>query len=306
MPTPYLALALAGPQLLELTGDPALLARWDGLPVAFTVLGIDRIDGSSPAATTLDATSVGAALAGRTTGGRFLVAASPQRDHPYNLARRVASLGHLSRGRSGLLLGTADGYAPAGPDGAEAWGGAGLGAGAPLTEATAHDAARAVRRLEQSWPYDSIVGDREARILVQSGRIVHVDHEGAYSIAGPLNAPEPPTGASVLGWLAGGPTARAATAPDPVFDLVLGPDGPVAVVPLGGELPDEADGIVLRPSTRQSVSELLDAATRLLADGLRPVQPAVPLRAALGLGHAAPLPPTLRAAFPVPQPQQSL
>ncbi|MDH2414159.1 LLM class flavin-dependent oxidoreductase [Nocardioides sp. CER19] len=306
MPTPYLALALAGPHLLELTGDPALLARWDDLPVAFTVLGIDRIDASSPAATTLDASSVGAALAGRTARGRFLVAASPQRDHPYNLARRVASLGHLSGGRSGVLLGTADAYAPPGPEGAEAWGGAGLGVGAPLTEATAHDAGRAVRKLEQTWPYDAIVGDRAAKILVQSGRIVHADHEGAYSIAGPLNAPEPATGASVVGWLASASTVGPAAAPDPVFDLVLGPDGPVAVVPLGDELPDGVDGIVLRPSADQSVAELLDTATRLLADGLRPVEPGGPLRAALGLAAAAPLPSTSRAAFPVPQPQQSL
>ena len=146
------------------TGSAALLTRWDALPVAFTVLGIDRVDGSAPAPVTLDSSAAGAVVAARTTGARFLVAATPQRDHPYNLARRVASLGHLSRGRSGVLLGVRDAYAAPGPEGAGAWGGARLGPGAPLTPATALDAARAVRALEQSWPYDSIVGDRDTGI----------------------------------------------------------------------------------------------------------------------------------------------
>src|SRR4051794_25304326 len=127
MPAPYLAFGLAGPHLIELTSNADLLARWDALPVAFTVLGIDRIDGSGPAPLTLDTSAVGASLAGRTTGARFLIVASPQRDHPYNLARRVASLGHLSRGCSGVLFGVADAYAAPGPHDAGAWGGAGLG-----------------------------------------------------------------------------------------------------------------------------------------------------------------------------------
>lgn len=305
MPTPYLALALAGPHLVDLTNDPALLARWDELPIAFTVLGIDRIDGSPLGPATLDGSAVAAALAGRTTRGRFLFGASPQRDHPYNLARRVASLGHLSGGRSGVIFGTSDSYVPSGPEGAEAWGGAGLDVGAPLTEATALDAARAVRALEQSWPYDSIVGDPETKILVRSDRIVHVDHEGAYSIAGPLNAPEPATGPSVLGWLTTAPSGLTAP-PDPVFDLVLGPDAPVIVVPLDREPPTDTEGVVLRPSIDHSVAELLDTAAQLLSQGFRPIAPGGPLRSALGLAAAPPRPSSARAAFPVPQPQAAL
>lgn len=307
MTKPYLALGLAGPHLVELTASRALLSWWDALPLAFTVLGIDRIDGSPPALVTLTSSAVGATLASATKHGRFLITASPQRDHPYNIARRVASLAHLSRGRSGLLIGVRDAYAPEGPKDAPAWGGAGLGAGAPLNAQTAFDAAVAVRALEQSWPHDSIIGNRETGILVQSNRIVHVDVDNSFSIAGPLNAPEPATGASVIAWHA----ATAAEGPpvsdhDPI-ELVLGAAGSVPVIALGGEPPTgPITGVVLRAGLGQSVDELLDTAERWLADGFAPIAPGGSLRTALKLSAPAPLPSTARAAFPVPQPHIAL
>ncbi|MDQ0322345.1 hypothetical protein QO002_004551 [Pararhizobium capsulatum DSM 1112] len=307
MTKPYLALGLAGPHLVELTTNHQLLERWDALPVAFSVLGIDRIDGSAPAPVTLSSSAVGATLASATKRGRFLIAASPQRDHPYNIARRVASLAHLSGGRSGLLIGVRDAYAPEGPKDAPAWGGAGLGGGAPLNAQTAYDTARAVRALEQSWPYDSIIGDRETGILVESNRILHVDIENSFSIAGPLNAPAPETGASVIAWYAETATDRPPTSDDTPIELILGAAGSVPVVALGKEPPvGQFAGIVLRAGIEQSVSELLDAAERWLADGFVPSALGGSLRATLNLSLPAPLPSTARAAFPVPQPHVSL
>ncbi|NTG04901.1 LLM class flavin-dependent oxidoreductase [Agrobacterium rhizogenes] len=307
MTSPYLALGLAGRHLVELTESRALLSKWDALPVAFSVLGIDRVDGSAPAPVTLTSSAVGATLASATKYGRFFITASPQRDHPYNIARRVASLAHLSRGRSGLLIGVRDGYAPEGPTDAPAWGGAGLGGGAPLNAQTAYDAARAVRALEQSWPHDSIIGNRETGILVESNRIVHVDIDNSFSIAGPLNAPEPATGASVISWYA----ATVADVPpvggnDPI-ELVFGAAGSVPVVALGGEPPVGAvAGVVLRAGLEQSVGDLLDTAERWLADGFAPKALGGSLRVALNLPTPVPLPPTARAAFPLPQPHVSL
>lgn len=307
MTKPYLALGLAGPHLVELTTSRALLSRWDALPVAFSVLGIDRVDGSAPAPVTLASSAVGATLAGATKHGRFLIAATPQRDHPYNIARRVASLAHLSGGRSGLLIGVRDAYAPEGPKDGPAWGGAGLGGGAPLNAQTAYDTARAVRALEQSWPYDSIIGNRETGILVESNRIVHVDIDNSFSIAGPLNAPEPATGASVIAWYA----ETAVDAPSAVdnnsLELILGATGSVPVVALGEEPPAGAfAGVVLRAGLEQSVGDLLDAAERWLADGFVPTPLGGSLRTALNLPAPAPLPSTARAAFPMPQPHVSL
>ncbi len=307
MTKPYLALGLAGPHLVELTESRKLLSRWDELPVAFSVLGIDRIDGSPPAAVTLASSAAGATLAGATKNGRFLIAASPQRDHPYNIARRVASLAHLSHGRSGLLIGIRDAYAPEGPKDAPAWGGAGLGGGAQLNAQTAYDAARAVRALEQSWPHDSVIGNRETGILVESNRIVHVDIDNTFSIAGPLNAPEPATGPSVIAWHA---ATQADLPPGPIGDpveLILGSAGTVPVITLGTEPPVGAvAGIVLRANLEQSVSELFDAAERWLADGFAPIPLGGTLRNALNLAAPVPLVPTLRAAFPAPKPHVSL
>ncbi|NTI78712.1 LLM class flavin-dependent oxidoreductase [Rhizobium rhizogenes] len=307
MAKPYLALGLAGPHLVELTENRALLAQWDELPVAFSVLGIDRIDASPPAAVTLASSAAGATLAGATRNGRFLIAAAPQRDHPYNLARRIVSLAHLSHGRSGLLIGVRDAYAPEGPKDAPAWGGAGLGGGAPLNAQTAYDAAYAVRALEQGWPHDSIIGDQETGILVESNRIVHVDIDNTFSIAGPLNAPAPATGASVIAWHA----ATAADLPpgdaDGPIDLFLGGAGSVPVGALGAEPPAGSfAGIVLRPSLEQSVGELLDAAERWLGNGFASLPLGGTLRNALNLAAPAPLAPTLRAAFPAPKPHVSL
>jgi hypothetical protein len=309
MTAPYLALALHGRHLLELARSPSLLARWDDLPLGLTVLGLDRVDGSAPQPITLDSSAAAAVLAGRTDHARFLVVASPQRDHPYNLARRVVSLGHLSRGRSGVLVGVRDGYAPVGPDGAEAWGGARLGPGAPLTAATAYAMARAVRSLEQGWPFDSIVGDRETGILVRSDQIVHADLDGAFTIAGPLNAPEPPTGSSVIAWLATGGVDAAVRRAERdvgrrVVDLVVGPGGDLVPVLSLDEPPETAAGVLLRAAQDEDLGALLDRVERGLGD-FRPIPPGPTLRDALDLEPAARVAGD-RVAFPVPQPQASL
>lgn len=307
MTKPYLALGLAGPHLVELTSNRSLLARWDNLAVAFTVLGIDRIDGSAPASVTLNSSAVGATLAGATKNGRFLITAAPQRDHPYNIARRVASLAHLSRGRSGVLVGVRDSYAPLGPADAPAWGGAGLGGGAALDAQTAYDTARAVRALEQSWPHDTIIGDRESGILVQSDRIVHVDIENSFSIAGPLNAPEPATGASVIAWYDGESDDLPATGDDNPIDLVLGVPGSLVIVSLGERLPAaDVSGVLLRANADQSISHLFDAAEGLLAKDCTPIPLGGSLRSALRLPQPKPLPPTVRSAFPTPTPHVAL
>jgi hypothetical protein len=308
MTKPYVALGLTGPNLVELTSSRALLARWDNLEAAFSVLGIDRIDGSAPSSVTLTSSAVGATLAGATGRGRFLITASPQRDHPYNIARRVASLAHLSRGRSGLLIGVRDAYAPVGPPDAAAWGGAGLGGGAALNAQTAYDAAQAVRALEQSWPHDSIIGDRETGILVRSERIVHVDIDNSFSIAGPLNAPEPATGASVIAWYDGAGADLPVRADGDPIDLVLGGErGSVAVVSLGEEPPaDLVSGVLLRAPSGTSISELFDAAERLLGDGFAPTPLGGSLRSALELAQPKPLSPAARPAFPTPKPHVAL
>ncbi|TQS28232.1 LLM class flavin-dependent oxidoreductase [Microbispora sp. KK1-11] len=258
----YLAIGLGGDHLAELIADPRQASLLDGTGAAFVVAGIDRIDGSAPAGVTVEPTVAAAFLAAHAPGTAFLAAAAPHRDHPYNLARRVASLDHLSGGRSGLILGVRDGHAP----GDTAWGGAGLTEGAPLGVGTTRDVAVAVQKLWQSWPRESIVADRESRIFARAEQIVHVDHRGVFDIAGPLTVPSTAQGSPVLAWYADSVPAVAAAGE--VADLVVlasgDPDLPGPDLP-GPDLPSaELIG--------QAVAAL-DAApsSRFAGDGRRPL-----------------------------------
>lgn len=121
-------------------------------------------------------------LARHTRSVGLVLGGSVLRDHPYNLARRLASIDHVSAGRVGWLVTTEEESAP---DGRSAW------TSAARTDLPA-DAVVAVRELWESWPSDSIIDDRERGVFAESSRIRYIDHAGAHAISGPLNVPEPP------------------------------------------------------------------------------------------------------------------
>ncbi|WP_024805324.1 LLM class flavin-dependent oxidoreductase [Nocardia sp. BMG51109] len=305
--------------------DPALLAAWRQHPAVFAVIGIDRlgVPVPRPPAGDLDPSLLATALAAA-GGPAVVVAAAAHIDLPYNLARRVLSLDHLTRGRAGVLLGDHD---PRGrtPD---AWSGAGLGHRAALGPETTADTARALTGLWHSWPLDSIVGDKRSGILVRSDRIRQVDHRGAAATAGPMSIPASVQGAPILGWYGTDPTG--ADRPTGVADLVvLGalphPETATAALahapgqaPLLVEVPADAPaaaagllaagagGILLRTSDprppARTAERLLRTATELIGrpgrvDGHRHT-----LREALGLAAPADPLPTAAAAFPAPSP----
>ncbi|WP_328392942.1 hypothetical protein [Nocardia sp. NBC_00416] len=208
-----IASALTTAEAAAIIGDPALLSAWARYRAAFVVIGIDRLAGAgaelTPAAGDLDPSVLATALAAH-GGPAVVIAASAHIDLPYNLARRALSLDHLTRGRSGVLLGSRD---PRGRT-TNAWSGAGLGGEADLGPETAADTARALVGLWQSWPLDSIVGDKESGILVHSDRIRRVDHQGVTKTAGPLSIPTSDQGTPVLGWYGAGANGGAG---DPDF-----------------------------------------------------------------------------------------
>jgi alkanesulfonate monooxygenase SsuD/methylene tetrahydromethanopterin reductase-like flavin-dependent oxidoreductase (luciferase family) len=331
--------ALSGDHLAALLGDRALTARLDGAGLAFAVAGIDRVDGSVPgsgpgsAGRTVESTIAIAVLAARARRVGWLAAAAVHRDHPYNLARRIASADHLANGRSGLVLGLSDGYAPAGRDGHEVWGGAGLTEGAPVGLTTTLDAASAIRELWQSWPRESIVADRRARIYARGDQIVAIDHRGIFHIDGPLTVPTTPQGSPVLAWRAR--TGQEAAVARDIADVVIWPagqdDGPGAAsasavapggarlfleVPAGGGdlgarlrdhlADDRVAGVILRPVGDEPTLREFIAGTvpDLIAAGtIRAATGRGTLRERLSLPAAEPLPFAGRPAFPAPVPQ---
>lgn len=335
-PAKFLGVGLAGRHLVALTGDPRAAARLEGAGAAFAVAGIERIDGSAPEEATLEPTIAAALLAARAPGLAVLAAAAPHRDHPYNLARRVASLDHLSAGRSGLILGLRDAYAPAGEPGREAWGGAGLTEGVPLGTATTGDAALAVAKLWQTWPRESIVADRASGIFARAERIAHADHRGVFAVKGPLTVPTTAQGSPVLARYAA--SAAEAAAAEGADLVVLGGAAPqevaAAVAALGahasrrpllfvrldfsGESGVEefvaraeaaaalpgVDGLLVRPDGAvDSLLRALDEAVpALVARGLVRTSGAGTLRDRLALPEPEPLLAGAAPVFPAPEP----
>jgi len=105
---------------------------------------------------------------------------------PYNLARYMATLDHLSQGRAGWNIVTSF-----------------LGAGNFSAAAIDHDERyrmadeymEVVTRLWDSWQDDAIVDDKATGMWADPARVHRIDFEGEYfTVAGPLNVPRPPQG----------------------------------------------------------------------------------------------------------------
>lgn len=89
--------------------------------------------------------------------------------HPYNLARRIASLEQLSGGRTAWVLDDGD------------------------TETEEQrDRIRVVQQLLRTWPRESIAADAGARHFAQTESIRRINADGAFPTAGPLNVPSSP------------------------------------------------------------------------------------------------------------------
>ena len=347
--------------LLRLDGDraagwlgpdgpgPAAVGRaLEGSGADAVVLGAERLAGAAPLPTSapwgrgLDPGVVATVLVEHTRRIGLVETAAPQRDHPFNLARRIASLDHLSGGRAGWLVGDRDQHVPGAgsvwtrptcrasstsrilPNRANAflacsssvpWTTNTAGALSPNRPptampgpATTADAVVVARELWRSWPADAIVADRERGVFAESHRVVHIDHRGAFDVAGPLNLPEGPQGEPVVlwWWPRGGDPAAAGAVADAVVLPRAGTADAVSrtraarfvqVTHPAARLPVGLDGVVV---------PLDDLPTRGLADRFRgatgaPTEAAATLRERLGLPARLPrLPGAARPYAPLP------
>ena len=120
----------------------------------------------------------------------LIATASTTYDAPYHIARRFASLDHISGGRAGWNIVTTSN-----PDAARNFG---------MTEhmdhaeryARAREFHDVVTGLWDSFAEDAFIRDKESGIFWDPARMHKLNHEGKYlSIAGPLNIARP-----VQGW----------------------------------------------------------------------------------------------------------
>jgi FMN-dependent oxidoreductase (nitrilotriacetate monooxygenase family) len=112
---------------------------------------------------------------------------------PYNTARALASLDHLSEGRIGWNVVTGSS-----PDAAANFS---RDRHPPHGEryARADEYLKVVKGLWDSWEDGAVVADRDSGLFIDTGKMHTLNHVGAnFSVKGPLNASRPPQGYPVI------------------------------------------------------------------------------------------------------------
>ena len=151
----------------------------------------------------------------------LIATASTTYDAPYHIARRFASLDHISAGRAGWTIVTTSN-----PDAARNFG---------MTEhmdhaeryARAREFHDVVTGLWDSFAEDAFIRDKESGIFWDPSRMHKLDHEGKYlSIAGPLNIARPVQGWPVIVQAGASDSGRQLAAE--VAEMIFAAGGPVA------------------------------------------------------------------------------
>lgn len=114
-------------------------------------------------------------------------------NEPFHVARKFASLDHISKGRAGWNIVTSGSDFEAGN----------FSSAKHLAHnkryERAHEFLRVATGLWDSWEDDAIVIDREAGVFAQPEKVRAIQHEGdTFHVRGPLNIPRSPQGYPVL------------------------------------------------------------------------------------------------------------
>lgn len=134
-----------------------------------------------------------AAVAMATKQIGLIATASTTYTEPYNLARQLCSLDHISRGRIGWNIVTTW----------SAQAGANYGSIGQISHADRYARAEeymaVVKGLWDSWADDAVLDDRVAGRYADPARVHKIAHAGPYyQVEGPLNLPRSPQGRPVL------------------------------------------------------------------------------------------------------------
>lgn len=133
------------------------------------------------------------ALSQATSRIGLIATVSSTYNEPYNLARRLASVDHVSRGRAGWNIVTSAGVNEAAnfgldtrPDHAERY-------------ARADEFLHLAKALWDSWESEAVRADKASGEYADPARLHRIGHQGRYfSVAGPLNVERPPQGYPLL------------------------------------------------------------------------------------------------------------
>jgi FMN-dependent oxidoreductase (nitrilotriacetate monooxygenase family) len=141
----------------------------------------------------LEAFTMLAALAAVTEKIGLTATASTSYYEPFHIARKFASLDHISDGRTAWNIVTSTGDATARNFGKQKH------LDHSLRYERAHEFIEAAVRLWTGWAEDALLIDKEAGLYADMSRIKAADYEGRHlSVAGPLNLPRSPQAVPVL------------------------------------------------------------------------------------------------------------
>lgn len=162
----------------------------------------------------LEPTTLLAALAAVTSDIGLIATVSTTYNEPYSVARRFASIDHISGGRAGWNVVTS-------ASGSEA---RNFGRGELMDHEDRYERAEEfvdiVKRLWDSFEDGAQIRDRASARYIDSAKVHELDHHGKYfKVAGPLNVGRPPQGHPIIVQAGGSPPGRglAARTADMIF-----------------------------------------------------------------------------------------
>ena len=133
------------------------------------------------------------ALSQHTSRIGLIATVSSTYNEPYNLARRLASVDHVSGGRAGWNIVTS-----AGADEAANFGLVERPSHAARYE-RAHEFLTVAKALWDSWETEAVLADKESGRYADPARVHAINHVGPnFSVAGALNVERPPQGHPLL------------------------------------------------------------------------------------------------------------
>lgn len=155
----------------------------------------------------LEPTTLIAALAALTRDIGLIATVTTTYNEPYAVARRFASLDHLSGGRAGWNVVTSAGDSEARNFGREA------NMDHEDRYARAEEFVDVVKALWDSWEDGSHLRDRANARYIDTNKVHQLNHQGRYfKVAGPLNVGRPPQGHPIIVQAGGSEPGRALAA----------------------------------------------------------------------------------------------
>lgn len=149
-------------------------------------------DGYSGRSNKLEPFTELSALASRTKHIGLIATVGTTYNEPFHVARKFASLDHISKGRAGWNIVTGAG------DASHNFGREGHPEHA-LRYEEADEFTEVAKQLWDSWEDDAVVNDKAAGLHIDQDKVHTIDYKGKYySVKGPLNIARPPQGYPVL------------------------------------------------------------------------------------------------------------